>query len=98
MTSTPPDKQAESGPGFARFLEVGRRVVLRYRIDRASSPHGEGTTDALGTVVATDARTVTVMTRRGEDVVDRSAVIASKEVPPPPMRPGRDPIRPGDSS
>lgn len=98
MTSTPPDRQAESGPGFARFLGVGRRVVLRYRIDRSSSPHGEGATDALGTVVATDARTVTVMTRRGEDVVARSAVIAAKEVPPPPMRPGRDPRLSGGST
>ena len=97
MTSTPPDRQAESGPGFARVLDVGRRVVLRYRIDRATSPHGEGTTDALGTVVATDARTVTVMTRRGEDVVARSTVIAAKEVPPPPTRPGRDPRLPGGS-
>lgn len=77
---------AHGHPGRAPFLVPGRRVVLRYAIDRASSPHGEGMTDALGTVLAADERTVTVMTRRGEDRVERARVIAAKEVPPPPVR------------
>lgn len=73
-------------PGWAPFLQVGVRVVLRYRIDETRSPHGERLTDALGTIAATDADTVTVMTRRGSDRVLRALVIAAKEVPPPPVR------------
>ena len=78
-------------PGWAPFLEPGRRVVLRYRIDRATSPGGVGSTDALGTIEAVDEHTVTVMTRRGADRVVRGLVTAAKEVPPPPQRrPRRD--------
>lgn len=64
----------------------GERVVLRYRIDRRVSPHGEGMTDALGHIVRADRDTVTVMTRRGEDTVVRGLVIAARQVPPPPRR------------
>ncbi|MGP9694906.1 putative acetyltransferase [Brachybacterium sp. AOP25-B2-12] len=77
---------ARERPGWAPFLEPGVRVVLRYRIDRALSPHGEGMTDALGTIAAVDAETVTVMTRRGADRVVRGLVIAAKQVPPAPVR------------
>lgn len=73
-------------PGWAPFLEPGRRVILRYAIDRTSSPHGESMTDALGTILEIDQRSVTVMTRRGEVAVPRTLVVASKEVPPPPQR------------
>lgn len=58
--------------------------MLRYRIDRRASPHGEGMTDALGYIDSADADTVTVMTRRGPDRVVRGLVTAAKEVPPPP--------------
>jgi hypothetical protein len=73
--------------GWAPFLRDGRRVVLRYAIDKERSPHGESMTDALGTVMAGDDSSVTVMTRRGEVRVPRALVIAAKEVPPPPRRP-----------
>lgn len=73
-------------PGWAPFLTVGTRVVLRYRIDRAASPHGEGMTDALGYIEATDDASVTVTTKRGPVRVPRPLVIAAKEVPPPPVR------------
>ena len=73
-------------PGWAPFLEVGTRVVLRYAIDRESSPHGESMTDALGTILAADESVVRVMTRRGEVAVPRVLVIGAKEVPPPPVR------------
>lgn len=73
-------------PGWAAFLEPGRRVVLRYAIDRTTSPHGESMTDALGTIHAVDQQSVTVMTRRGEVTVPRSLVVASKPVPPAPQR------------
>lgn len=73
-------------PGWAPFLEQGRRVVLRYAIDRESSPHGESMTDALGTVLAADGQMIEVMTKRGRVRVPRVLVIAAKEVPPPPVR------------
>ncbi|MGP9537638.1 putative acetyltransferase [Brachybacterium sp. AOP43-C2-M15] len=72
--------------GWAPFLQAGRRVVLRYAIDRERSPHGETMTDALGTILEADERTVRVMTRRGQVRVPRALVIAAKEVPPPPVR------------
>lgn len=76
--------------GWAPFLQEGRRVVIRSAIDRSRSPHGESMTDALGTVIATDTESVTVMTRRGEVRVPRALIIATKEVPPPPVRRVRD--------
>ena len=72
--------------GWAPFLEDGRRVVLRYAIDREASPHGESMSDALGTILGTDEHSVRVMTKRGELNVPRALVIAAKEVPPPPVR------------
>ncbi len=72
--------------GWAPFLTEGRRVVLRYAIDRERSPHGESMSDALGTIMAADDASVQVMTRRGEVRVPRALVIAAKEVPPPPAR------------
>ncbi|QNN83188.1 acetyltransferase [Brachybacterium sp. Z12] len=72
--------------GWAPFLLEGRRVVLRYAIDRESAPHGESMSDALGTIFGTDETAVRVMTRRGEVSVPRALVIAAKEVPPPPVR------------
>ena len=75
-------------PGWAPFLQEGRRVVLRYAIDPAS---GHTRSDALGTILTTDAETVTVMTRRGEVRVLRGLVTAAKEVPPPPARRARSP-------
>lgn len=64
-------------------------MVLRYAIDRSSTPHGESMTDALGTILGVDDAAVRVMTRRGEVSVPRALVIAAKEVPPPPRRPER---------
>lgn len=72
--------------GWARFLQVGTRVVLRYAIDRETSPHGESMTDALGTIQSVDETELCVMTRRGQVRVPRMLVIAAKEVPPPPTR------------
>lgn len=72
--------------GWAPFLQDGRRVVLRYAIDREASPHGESMSDALGTILSTDEQSVQVMTKRGVMSVPRALVIAAKEVPPPPVR------------
>ena len=60
-------------------LPLGTRVVVRYRIEG-------GFTDALGNLVARDATTCTVETRRGPVVVAFDAVSLAKPVPPPPTR------------
>ncbi len=62
-------------------LRPGMRAVVRRRIEH-------GVTDALGDVVAMDAETVSVRTRRGLVVIDRAAVVAAKEGPPRPSRRG----------
>ncbi|MFE0026681.1 ferrous iron transport protein A [Amycolatopsis sp. NPDC059021] len=60
-------------------VPLGTRVVVRYRIEG-------GFTDALGTLLARDATTCTVETKRGAVVVPLDAVVAAKPVPPPPQR------------
>jgi hypothetical protein len=87
---SPPDASAAARPrpGWAPFLQVGTRVVVRYAIDRSASPHGEGMTDALGVIEAADADTVTVATKRGSDRVVRGLIIAARPVPDPPRRRG----------
>ena len=65
-------------------LRPGMRAVIRRRIDQGV----HGVTDTLGEVVAIDADTVTVRTRRGVETLDRMAVVAAKEVPPRPARRG----------
>lgn len=63
-----------------RALPLGTRVVVRHRL------HGEqhGATDALGELVAVDAVSCTVATRRGEVVIALADIVAAKPVPPPP--------------
>ncbi|WP_426320027.1 hypothetical protein [Microbacterium sp. E-13] len=58
--------------------EPGRRVVVRYIL-----PSGQAT-DALGELLSTDAESVTVDGKRGVERIPRPAIIAAKEVPPPP--------------
>jgi GNAT superfamily N-acetyltransferase len=65
-------------------LRPGMRAVVRRRIEG-----GVGrVTDALGEVVAMDADTISVRTRRGVEVIDRATVAAAKEVPPRATRRG----------
>jgi len=66
-------------------LVVGRRVVVRHRLPDGSA------SDALGDLVAADEQRLVVATRRGEVVVQRSAVLAAKGVPPAPPRRERRP-------
>lgn len=82
--TTPQEPRARAG--WAPFLLVGRRVVLRYAIDRRTSPHGESMSDAVGTIAAAEDDALEVMTRRGRQRIPRALVIAAKEVPPPPVR------------
>lgn len=65
-------------------LRPGMRAVVRRRLEHGS----HGVTDALGEIVAIDADTVSVRTRRGVEMIDRAAVVAAKEVPPKPARRG----------
>ena len=62
--------------GFA----VGERVVIRYGL-----PDGMAT-DALGEVIALNAVTCTVRTKRGDVPVPIAAAIAAKRVPPASIR------------
>ncbi|WP_243074651.1 hypothetical protein [Microbacterium sp. SS28] len=56
----------------------GRRVVVRYIL-----PTGQAT-DALGELLSADEATIVVDGKRGIERIPRGAVIAAKEVPPPP--------------
>jgi hypothetical protein len=69
----------------------GHRVVVRYLL-----PTGQAT-DALGELLAADADTVVVDGKRGVERIPRGAIVAAKEVPPPPAprgQRGRTPDRP----
>lgn len=63
---------------MANLPEPGRRVVVRYLL-----PSGQAT-DALGELLSADAETLVVDGKRGLERIPRGAVIAAKEVPPPP--------------
>ena len=58
--------------------DPGRRVVVRYLL-----PTGQAT-DALGELLSADATTVVGDGKRGVERIPRGAIIAAKEVPPPP--------------
>ncbi len=63
---------------FLRRIPLGSRVVARYLLADGSA------TDALGYLRSRDADHVVIETKRGLDVVPLGAVIAAKDVPPPP--------------
>jgi hypothetical protein len=65
--------------GLLASLPLTTRVVVRRRL-------GDGFTDSLGDLVALDATTCTVRTRRGDDVVELADITAAKAVPPAPPR------------
>src|SRR5665811_852016 len=81
MPSERSDVPAMTDPDPVDGLRPGMRAVVRRRIEH-------GVTDALGDIVALDADTVSVRTRRGVEVIGRAAVTAAKEVPPAPARRG----------
>ncbi|MGU3644866.1 hypothetical protein ACLBXX_07830 [Microbacterium sp. C23T] len=66
--------------------EPGHRVVVRYIL-----PTGQAT-DALGELLSADAESVVVDGKRSVERIPRGAIIAAKEVPPPPAP--RAPRRP----
>ncbi|MDF2093386.1 GNAT family N-acetyltransferase [Knoellia sp. 3-2P3] len=73
---------------LAAALPVGGRVVVRWRLETADAATGATLTDTVGTLTASDERTLTVETSRGLVVVERARLVAAKEVPPKPTRRG----------
>lgn len=69
--------------------DVGRRVVVRRRLDAGSLTPGSGARygDLLGELVRWDADEVAVRVRDGHVVrVARAVVVGAKPVPPAPVR------------
>ena len=70
-------------------LPVGSRVVVRSRLDPREAPAaGASLTDAVGTLVSLDEHRLVVETSHGLVTIERSRVVAAKEVPPRPSRRG----------
>jgi GNAT superfamily N-acetyltransferase len=74
-----------SGPDPAGRLTVGERVVVRHLLPPGSDA---GAADVLGTLLSRDAVSLVIDSRSGPVTVARATVVAAKDVPPPPSRPG----------
>jgi hypothetical protein len=61
-------------------IPLGERLTVRHRL-----PDGQ-LTDAVGSLTARDATSVTLRTRRGEVRVELSSVVAHRQVRPTPWR------------
>ena len=59
-------------------LELGSRVVVRYRLE-------DGLHDALGILLEKAPTHVVIDTRRGRVTVDARTMVTGKQVPPPPQ-------------
>ena len=59
-------------------LELGSRVVVRYRLE-------DGLHDALGVLLEKAPTHVVIDTRRGRVKVDARTMVTGKQVPPPPQ-------------
>lgn len=59
-------------------LELGSRVVVRYRLE-------DGLHDALGILLEKAPTHVVIDTRRGRVRVDARTMVTGKQVPPPPQ-------------
>ena len=85
---TGPDERDPRGASDAdptARLTVGERVVVRHRLPAASDASAA---DVLGTLLSRDSRSLVIDTRAGVVTVSRAAVVAAKDVPPRPSRPG----------
>jgi ribosomal protein S18 acetylase RimI-like enzyme len=69
-------------------LPVGSRVVVRWRLPAPDPATGATLTDSVGTLTGADADHLEVRTSRGPVRIERSRVVAAKEVPPKPSRRG----------
>lgn len=66
-------------------LTVGERVVVRYRLPQGSEASA---TDVLGMLRSRDEQSLVVDSAFGQVTIPRRDVVAAKDVPPPPSRPG----------
>lgn len=74
-------------PDFLSTIQVGARVVIRYRLapdERGKA--GEQFSDALGHVRSVTETQVLIETRGGLVHIDRAGITHAKAVPPPPAR------------
>ena len=62
---------------------MGARVVVRHLLSDPSEP---GATDVLGYLSAVNDTHCVVAGAKGLVTIELAAVIASKEIPPPPVR------------
>lgn len=69
-------------PSDLGAIPLGERVTVRHRL-----PDGRAS-DAVGTLAARDATSVTLRTRRGEVVIPLTAVVVHRRVRPTPWRIG----------
>jgi hypothetical protein len=72
-----------SAVAFLRGAPMGTRVVVRHHL---SDPSGPSATDVLGYLSAIDDTHCVVASARGLVTIELAAVIAAKEIPPPPVR------------
>jgi len=68
-----------SARDFLSLVDIGTRVVVRYRIEG-------GFSDALGVLSSRTPTHCVIDTRRGPATVDLAEVVLAKQVPPPPQR------------
>ncbi len=61
-------------------LDVGTRVVIRYRLNDGRA------TDALGELTSVTATHVVVATKRGPETIEVERILVAKQVPPAPTR------------
>ena len=80
--TTVPAGEEQLAAAIARLpwmrLELGSRVVVRYRLE-------DGLHDALGTLLEKAPTHVVIDTRRGRVRVDARTMVTGKQVPPPPQ-------------
>lgn len=82
--ATDPSHTRRPGDPSGR-LTVGERVVVRYLLPEGAEA---GATDVLGTLRSRDEEHLVVDSSFGEVTIARRDVVAAKDVPPPPSRPG----------
>ena len=68
-----------SARDFLSLVDIGTRVVVRYRIEG-------GFSDALGVLSSRTPTHCVIDTRRGPATVDLTEVVLAKQVQPPPQR------------
>ncbi|MEO6021083.1 MAG: GNAT family N-acetyltransferase [Knoellia sp.] len=71
-------------------VQIGARVVVRWRLEARDrpGPSGPTLTDSVGELVARSGQHVTVATQRGDIVIALNRIVAAKEIPPKPSRRG----------